>query len=67
MYEKITMWIGKGGIFYFFIVVFLKIFFFFERQRAQAVERGRGRGGGRLPAEQGALQGAQSQDPGIMT
>jgi len=46
-----------------FFVFFFKIFFI-ERERACAGRRGRGRGRSRLPAEQGAQPGAQSQDPG---
>ena len=49
---------------------FLKILFIFLRDRERAMENKQGkwqRERDKLPAEQGAQSGAQSQDPRIMT
>jgi len=41
--------------------------FLFERERECALAGGRGRVRSRLPAEQGAVRGALSRDPGVVT
>ena len=52
-----------------FFLSFLLYYFlpFFLREHSRTGGRVRGRGTSRLPSEQGAWYGAQSQDPGIMT
>ena len=52
------------------VVLFFKDFIYLTERESQVgreAGRGRGLGGGRLPAEQGARCGARSQDPEIMT
>ena len=56
-------------LFFSWNIIFFKDFIYlFDRQRSQVGrEAGREGGGSRLPAEQRAWGGAQSQDSGIMT
>ena len=47
--------------------VFMILFIYLKERESTSTGRGRGRGKSRLPTEQEAPCGAQSQDPGIMT